>query len=789
MVLFERYCYDCHGDGLRKGDMALDRLIETEDSGPGHRHQWEKVWKIVRHELMPPAGEEQPTDAERQAITRWIEESRFGVDRSNPDPGRVTIRRMNRMEYEYTITDLFGVELSAEGNFSSDAAVDRMRLRDMLPPDDTAFGFDNIGDFQTLSPALLDKYFDIAEFVVDQVISTDGPQVPVMDPGRNIRREKTEEEKRTDHKVEFDLEHPGRYQVDVRFTLGGWREFGGGFDFTLSAGGETLANELIEVGGQRTHEYSHVVEMDSGKNLIGMTTRAVKADADGNLVHLDLAPRIRITGPLDSDVRSYPEVHRRIFFGGEAPEAGAERQAYAREVLRRLADRAFRRPVDETRLDRLVEIAMGGETFEKGVAQALTAILASPRFLFRAEAQPQPDDPSSVHPIDEFSLASRLSYLLWLSLPDDELTQLAREGKLRKNLEPQVRRMLADGRAARFFEDFPGQWLRTRNVLMTPISRRDGEINHLRDAMKKETEMLFEHIARNDLDLVELVTADYTFANRPLADFYGLKGHSGEGFQRIGLPPESNRGGILTHGSFLISTSNPNRTSPVKRGLFVLENLLAAEPPPPPPDTPALDEPSGREASPKTVREQLALHRESKACASCHAHFDPIGLVLENYDIVGGWRENEMGVPIAPNETTVTGEVLTGVADLRDYFAGRKDRFYRAATEKLLTYALGRGLDPLDAPAVDGITARLIADDGKFSTLLMGVIESPQFQYRRGDDGFSREAPRNAIPEPPPPEQRKGRRTMREFLERQAADKLRNPDAGALPETATPAQP
>ncbi len=776
-ALLEQYCYDCHGEGLKKGDMALDKLIES-GAGAGHRHQWEKAWKIVRHELMPPAGEFQPTDAERQVITRWIEEVQFGVDRENPDPGRVTIRRMNRMEYEHTITDLFGVELSAEGNFSSDGAVEKMRLRDMLPPDDTAFGFDNIGDFQTLSPALLEKYFNIAEFVVDRVITTGGPQVPVKDVGRQLAREVDEAEKRVDHTADFELEHAGRYRVEVQFSLGGWREFGGAFDFALTANGSELVRELIEVGGQRTHRYPSEIELNSGKNFIGLMTKAVKPDAEGNMVRLELHPRIQLTGPLDSDVRSYPEAHQRIFFNGNPPEGEVERRGYAGEILRRIADRAFRRPIDDARLDRLAEIAIRNASFETGVGQAITAILASPRFLFRAETQPQPDDPESMHLIDEFALASRLSYLLWLSLPDEELSKLAREGTLRENLEPQVRRMLADEKAKRFFEDFPGQWLRTRNVLMTPISRLDSEINHLRDSMKKETEMLFEHIARSDADLVELVTANYTFVDRPLADYYGIKGHTGGGFERIELTPESRRGGILTHGSFLISTSNPNRTSPVKRGLFVLENLLAAEPPPPPPDTPSLDEAtSAAGEEPKTVREQLAFHRESKACASCHKHFDPIGLVLENYDLIGRWRDHEKGVPIQPDETTVTGHHLAGIDDLRSFFNDRKDRFYRGAAEKLLTYALGRGLDPMDSPTVDQITAQMVSDGGKFSTLLMGVIASPQFQSRRGDDGTSPAAPRNATPEPPPPDQRKGRKTMRNILERQAADALRPRDA------------
>lgn len=778
-ALFERYCYDCHGDGLSKGGVSIEKLLEAGDSSD-HRHDWLSAWKIVRHELMPPADEDQPTPEERQAIVRWIEDARFGVDRENPDPGRVTIRRLNRMEYEHSIQDLFGTEISMEETFSSDASVARTRLRDMLPPDDTAFGFDNIGDFQTMSPALLEKYFNIAEFVVGHVVSTEGPQVPIQNINRPPDVSRQDEGKVTEHTVDFEVEYPGRYEVEVRFNLGGWIEFGGAFDYTMEVDGQEVAKEEIEVGGQKTHRYNPEVGLEPGKKVIRLVTRAIKPDSTGALVHLQLRPRIEIRGPLDGDIRAYPAPHRRIFFNGDAPQDPAEREAYAREILGRIATRAFRRPVDDSRLDALTEMAMRHDVFEKGVSRALTAILSSPRFLFRAETQPQPDDPETQHPLDEHSLASRLSYLLWLSLPDQELLALADAGKLRENLRDQVQRMLADERSKRFFEDFPGQWLRTRNVLMTPIARVDRIVNPLRESMKRETEMLLEHIARQDRDLVELVTADYTFVDKPLADYYGLK-HPGGGFQRVELGPETRRGGILTHGSFLVSTSNPNRTSPVKRGLFVLENLLAAEPPPPPPDTPALEEPPMRGQPTKTVRDQLVAHRADKNCAACHAHFDPIGLALENYDLIGSWRDTEIGEPIQPDEVTTTGQRLTGIADLRDFFASRKDRFYRCAAEKLLTYALGRGLDPLDAPVVDGITEAMMRDGGKFSTLLYGVIESPQFQYRRGDDGVSRENPRNAIPEPPPPEQRRGSRRMRDMLQRQAAGEAGPPGNDPFP--------
>lgn len=756
--LITKYCFECHGDGVNKGKIALDEMLQSAKEGT-HRAQWEKAWRIVRHEFMPPAGAERPSPGERKVITQWIEQSALDVDYGNPDPGRVTIRRLNRMEYDYSITDLFGVNLSAEQDFSSDRSSEGRKLRDRLPPDDTAFGFDNNGDFLTLSPALLDKFFNLADYVVENVISFDGPRHPQFDLSRaGLKTSKTETTKRVTQSVEFDVPLSGPYRVDVQFNVGNFAEIAGTFEVILENDGHPLARDEILIGGHKTHKYSPEVSLEKGRHLLTVSTTPIKADAKGKLNFLEFRPRIRLTGPIGTGVYEYPESHRKIFFRGDAPSLAAERRAYARAIVQRVADRAFRRPAEDATLERLTDLVMRNDSFERGLGQALTAILASPKFLYRSELQPQPDDPKSVHLIDEYALGSRLSYLLWLSLPDEELTRLAARGELRKNLATQVKRMIADPKSDRFFEDFPGQWLRTRNVLMTAISRMDAALNPVRGSMKRETEMLFDHIARQDRDLIELVTADYTFVDKKLADFYGLKGVEGDAFQKVKLTAEDRRGGILTHGSFLVGTSNPNRTSPVKRGLFVLENLFATQVPPPPANVPPLDDAKVDGVAPGTVREQLAAHRENKSCAACHAHFDPIGVVLENYNIIGHWRDQENGQRIEPAEKTVTGESLSGIADLRNLFSARKEKFYRCVTEKLLTYAIGRGLEPFDAVTVDRITDRVLADNGKFSSLLLAVIESPPFQMRRGDDGAVKTAPRLALPEPPPPDQRKGRR-------------------------------
>jgi mono/diheme cytochrome c family protein len=753
-ALFQKFCFECHGEGARKGKVDIEEMLEPANLKAQQR-EWEKAWKIVRHEFMPPVEAEQPTPAERKAITDWIAKEIFAADFVKPDPGRVTIRRLNRMEYEYSVSDLFGTDFAAEANYSSDGAGGLLRLRDRLPPDDTAFGFDNIGDFQSVSPGLLEKYFDIAEFVVSRVVQ-EAPRSPDRNLSGEVKavRSPTNQPGRlVTHTLNFEAKHAGEYRLSVGFTLGGWNEYGGAYDFALRLNERALTNEFIEIGGYKHHRYTNLVSLTAGKQTLTFTTDARKPDFKGNTNHLELRPKIVLTGPLAPEFAEYSEVHRRVFPRVSPKEASA-RAEYAREILGGIATRAFRRPVDSETLDGLVQLVMRNDSFERGIAQALTAILTSPKFFFRAETQPQPDDPKAIHPLDEFALASRLSYLLWLSIPDDELLQLAREGKLRANLRAQVKRMMADKKSERFFEDFAGQWLRTRNVLMTAISR-DMEVAPVRGFMKRETDMLFEYIARNDRDIIELITADYSFMNQPLAEFYGLTNLVRGDFQRVSLKPETKRGGILTHGSFLVASSNPNRTSPVKRGLFVLENLLAVEPPPPPPDIPPLDDAQVAGKAPKTVREQLAAHRENKSCASCHAHFDPIGVVLENYDLIGRWRTKENGEPIEAREKAVTGETLSGIDDLRNYFGKKKEKFYHGATEKLMTYALGRGLEPYDAVTVDRIAAAVAADGGKFSTLLFGVIESPAFQTRRGDDGQAKDSPRLAIPPTPPPEKRR----------------------------------
>jgi hypothetical protein len=428
---------------------------------------------------------------------------------------------------------------------------------------------------------------------------------------------------------------------------------------------------------------------------------------------------------------------------------------YTAEILRNFSTRAFRRPVDEETVRRLSELALQSMalpdgTFEKGINRAMVAVLASPRFLFRME-ETLPEDNPAAHPLlDEYALASRLSYFLWSTMPDEMLYQLAAMGELRKNLPAQIDRMIRDERSGALVKNFAGQWLQSRDVDNVSINgaavlERDlikvdlpeGEffsfLSSLRSAMRSEVEMLFQKLLKNDGSVISLLENDGTFLNEELANHYGVPGVKGEEMRWVKLPPSSPRGGVLTMGSTLAVTSNATRTSPVKRGVFILENILGTPPPPAPPDIPSL-EASGKtnDGRDRPLREALAQHREMPLCASCHDRMDPLGLVLENFNAMGSWRDRECGQPIkAVPGKLITGETFVDVKELKHLLVtARRTDYYRCLTEKMLTYALGRGPEPCDITTTDGIVSELEKSDGKFSTLISGIIHSAPFQRR-----------------------------------------------------------
>ena len=785
-VAVQRLCYDCHGEGYDKGSFALDELILMGDS-PEHRGMWLKVWKQVRHEFMPPYNAtEQATSEDRREIARWVEQAIFKIDPQNVDPGAVTIRRLNREEYQNSVNDLLGTGFE---------------LRERLLPDDSAHGFDNIGDAQTLSPVQFVRYLELAEWIVGQVVVDTGAPLPrvafdAVGPKRTdavSRKPLAAKDGVIERRYPIELTHDGRYRLEVDLGLGGWQDYGGDAKLTFRIDEQVVGERTVPLGGEVTDAPKWEFNGTKGTHTLVFhatllanpalavassepeATPAAKSASppvdpevakqraeDRRLFEEEFGfppPRgasappelkfnqlnLAVVGPLDVGVHGdYPLAHQNVFFRGSAPSDATERRTYAKAILRRLVDRAFHRPVDEPSLNRLTELALDDKNFERGIGSALTAILSSSRFLFREEPTSTNSTGSSTELLDEHALATRLSYFLWVSVPDDELFALASAGQLRANLSSQMQRMLADPKSQRFFRDFSGQWLRTRNVLMTAITPGSvaDRLTPVREPMKAETDLFFEYVARSDGDLIELLTANYTFLNEPLAKFYGIPDVAGEEMRKVMLPPGSHRGGVLTHGSILVSTSNPNRTSPVKRGVFVLDNILGTPPPPPPAAVPDLEAAKKHgDAELKTLRSQLAAHRADRACAACHAHFDPIGLALENFSYLGRWRDTERGEPVDASGKMVTGEEFTDFAGMQTVLAARKDKFYRGVTEKLMTYALGRGLEPSDAPTVDGITDRLLQEGGKFSTLLTAIIDSPAFQKRRSEPALLAKSP------------------------------------------------
>ena len=743
--LLSEYCYDCHADGVAKGDFAMDDHDSVAELVSDLRH-WVPIWENMRSHLMPPADKPQPTDAQRATLARWIEQDVFKLDHNNPDPGRVTIRRMNREEYRHTIADFLDVDFDVE---------------ESLPADDTGYGFDTIGDVLSISPMLMEKYLEAARSIVSEAIKPQEARIPItrIEGDKLIAKAPS---KKTGKWLPFNqaaevgtkriIEHPGEYKIHVEYRTVGSEEAS---DHTaalkISVNGEAAGSQNLGWDNRKSITFTTKARLNDGENVLNFAIEEEnKPGADDKPLILNLL-KVSLEGPMDGSHKVFPKEYYRVFFKGAAPKDPAQRTAYAREIIKRLATQAFRRPVDEPTLDRLVKLAALGEAapkakFEDGIAHAATAILASPRFLFRAETQPEPDNPGKIVPLDEYALASRLSYFLWSSLPDAELLELAEKRELRANLKEQVDRMLADPKATRFVENFVGQWLQTRDVEGINIDpRRVLGIRDLsesfkvfgarqRRAMRLETEMLFSHLLKENRSALELFTADYTFLNESLAKFYGIPDVKGETMQRVSLPSDSHRGGVLTHGSLLVVTSNPTRTSPVKRGLFVLDNFLGTPAPPAPPNVPTLEEAKKGGKKNMTMRETMIIHREKALCASCHARMDPLGLALENFNAVGMYRAEENGQPIDTAGKLITGETFSTVGELSKILAtSRREDFYRCITSKMLTFAIGRGTEYYDAPTIDRIVADLEKDGGKLRTVIHGIVNSAPFQKRRGD--------------------------------------------------------
>jgi hypothetical protein len=744
--LLQDYCYDCHGDGSKKGDMSLDKFKDLASHLDNHE-LWLKVWRNVRTQIMPPAEEEfQPTPEERKVLSNWIEKQVFKLDPENPDPGRVTIRRMNREEYRNTIRDLVGVEFNVDDNF---------------PPDDTGFGFDTIGDVLTLSPLLLEKYLAASEEIAEKALppSAGKPKPTRIDAGSfrepgNNRQSASFMEADQEHTVraERTFASGGKYTLEVRYVVDSERGQPRGQTATwrILVDGKELHRHDVRWDRRGTSRFKAELELKKGEHRFEFSIKPGEAGEGNGTIGVRVS-EYKLTRQAGSEWDLYPESYQKIFFKGLPPNDEKGQALYMREIVENFAGRAFRRPVEKGTADRLTALALvkmkeDKMTFVDGVKFAVTATLTSPRFLFRSEVQAEPDNPGKVVPLDEFALASRLSYFLWSSAPDDELLKLAKEGGLRANLREQVDRMISDKKSGRMVVNFVGQWLQARDlgglsidvrrILREPNKREAERVfnNGIRRDMRIETEMFFRHVLQENRPLLELLNANYSFLNDNLARFYQVPGVGGREFRKVEFDGQTRgRGGILGQGTFLIVTSNPTRTSPVKRGLFVLENILGTPAPPAPPDVPELEQ-ARREAGNGTMRQLMEIHRAKPLCKSCHARMDPIGLALENFNALGQWRDQEGGRDIDTAGKLITGEAFGNVMELKEILASsRKQDFYRCLTEKLLTYALGRGVEYFDAPTVDSIVERLSKNGEGMKELVYGVVESAPFQKRRGD--------------------------------------------------------
>ncbi|MEO7891957.1 MAG: DUF1592 domain-containing protein [Vicinamibacterales bacterium] len=711
--LVTQYCLTCHNSTEFSGEIDLDRLLKRGQMDLHDRAIWELVVQKLRAGEMPPAGEPRPTAEQVTTLAGWIDQQIVRLDRdATPNPGHVTARRLNRYEYDNTIRDLLNVQLRAANEF---------------PPDPFGYGFDNIGDVLSLSPVLTEKYLKAAERISEAAIPSGKPVSPVA-----VRYEA----EALGQIGRLQLQTPHDFPVDGDYTLRvAWENaisnnstmtvvwhLDGKQVVSVPYTWTTLADRGVDAKGVRIPQGTHKVEVEI---QVPEAQQGARNSIKPSIV------RIQIDGPFGQAKREEMAGYKRIFFKG--PPTAKNQASYAREILTTLARRAYRRAVTEGDVKPLLNLAnlvqSRGGSFEDGIRIALQAILVSPKFLFRVEQDP----PTGVEArrISDLELASRLSHFLWSSMPDDELLTLAERGKLREPnvLRAQVRRMTKDPKAIALAESFAGQWLQTRNLeSLTPDAKLFPDFDaRLRDAMRTETEMFFQSIVAEDRSVLDLIDGRYTFVNEPLAKHYGIADVRGGEFRRVELDG-AQRSGILTHASVLTVTSYPTRTSPVIRGKWVLETILNDSPPPPPPNIPALEETKiGLTAS---VRQQLEQHRSNPVCASCHSRMDPLGFGLENYDAIGRWRATEGAVPVDSSGVLPDGRQFTGSKEMKTLLKADAPRFVRALSDKVLTYALGRGLEFYDRPAIEEIANRVEQNGHRFSELIIATIESLPFQQR-----------------------------------------------------------
>ena len=753
-AVLDRYCVACHNERTLTANLALD-TVDIVHIGAAVE-VWEKVLEKLRTRAMPPPRRPRPADETYDRFAGWLEAELDGAAAARPDPGRPTIHRLNRLEYANAVRDLLGLTVDVDA---------------MLPADDLAYGFDNNADILTIAPGMLERYMSAARrigrlAVGDSAIDADVVRYPVS--SLLVQRDRMSEEMpfgsrggaAVTHHFPLDGEYVVRLtllgnrgrrepqEIDVRMDgvraalLRAGQGVRGGATRGMPTGDDSLAVRVPVRAGTRVVSVSFLKRTGVPEGVAPERLPLWTFSTGRGYVEPMALESVEIEGPYRPRSRSGgrgtgPAVSRERIFTCRPAEPEDE-EACANAILTTLARRAFRRPVTAGDLEVLDSFYREGRRaggFEGGIQRAIESLLVDPEFLFRIERDPEDAAPGSPYRLSDVELASRLSFFLWSSIPDDELLDLAEADRLRDPdvLEQQVRRMLADERSRVLVGSFAAQWLHLRRMrTVTPdVLAFPGFDDNLRDALVRETELFVETQIREDRSVVELLTADYTFVNERLARHYGMQGVYGSRFRRVPLGDGARRG-LLGHGSILTVTSLATRTSPVVRGKWVLENILGTPPPPPPPDVPDLPEREAGEA-PRSMRARLEAHRANPVCSACHARMDPLGFALEHFDAVGKWRDAESGVPVDASGALPDGTTFDGLPGLRDVLLARQDEFVTTVAEKLLTYALGRGIEHYDRPAIRAIVRDAAADGHRWSALVLGVARSLPFQMRRAE--------------------------------------------------------
>lgn len=732
-----QHCVSCHGEKDPKADLNLSN-DKTATSVNAHRGTWERLVEVVTSGQMPPTEKPRPDQAAIDKFASIVNDLFDDADsRAAPDPGRVTVRRLNRTEYNNTVRDLMYIDFDPAEDF---------------PSDDIGHGFDNIGDVLTMSPILMERYLAAAESIVNKAILVGNPPPPpqrrdVATFLKTTRKEAFEVPFRTlDENGTLHTTHKLKVDGEYQFRVRAWgRQVG-----TEPVKAELLVDDevmqTIEITATDKEKGIYElkpVRLGVGKHKLAMKFINQFEDADiekpEDRQRTLFVEYFELVGPLDM----VPPSHRRLL----ACHTEASKEEQSREIFTRFLSRAYRRPATDEEVKRLVEMVSRceaeGQSREAALQRAFLVTLVSPKFLFRLELDDRPDSPEP-RPLEEFQLASRLSYFLWSSMPDEELASLAQKGELTKNLDTQVRRMLASPKSSALVQNFAMQWLQLKRLkTVSPDATQFPSFNEgLRSSMLTETELFIEAVIREDRNLDELIDADFVFLNEPLAQHYGLEEalkQQGKPKQRLGpnqdfvrVPlTDKQRGGLLTQASMLTVTSNPTRTSPVKRGRWILEQILGEPPPPPPPNVPELVEGEKAQLT-GTLRQRMEQHRANPACANCHATMDPLGFAFENFNAIGGFREKDGDFPIESGGSLPNGKSFQGPSELKSILKEQRSKVARNLVRKLMIYALGRGLEPYDRQPVAKIQSALDKDGYRFSILVTEIVKSDPFRMRRG---------------------------------------------------------